>query len=520
MKRAALLRLTAGVLALGLCCALAGCGSDAPRIEATPAPSPTATPLPTAEPEQTAFTLPCYPEAGFHPFTGSNRTNLSLGGLIYEGLFELDGSFEPQNLLCSSYTVSEDGLTWTFALRGGVTFSDGSPLTAAEAAASLNAARNSALYSARLAGIRSVAASDGAVTLVLNTPNGGLPALLDIPIVKDGGGSLPLGTGPYVLSGAGESLSLTARSGWWQGRSLPVDVIPLRAIQAVGDLIHAFDTREITLVATDLTGTNTLGFSGSYETTDYPTSVMLYVGFNCTSGLCRDQSVRQALQRSMDRSAVSTALLSRHARPADLPVAPESALYDAALVDTLSYSPQAAEETLAAAGWSKADGIYTKGHQSMQLTLLTSTDNVDKLAVAEYLARSLTQAGFAVTLEQLPWEEYLTALGQGAFDLYLGEVRMTADFDPTALLSPDGALNYGGYSDQTAVQRLAALRAARGEERSAAAQALYQRLAEQPAFAVLCFKNWSVLTQWRQVSGLTPTQQNVFYGFADWAVGP
>ncbi|MFQ9917811.1 MAG: hypothetical protein ACLRWQ_16855 [Flavonifractor plautii] len=54
----------------------------APRIEATPAPSPTATPLPTAEPEQTAFAQPCCPEAGFHPFTGSNRTNLSLGGLI------------------------------------------------------------------------------------------------------------------------------------------------------------------------------------------------------------------------------------------------------------------------------------------------------------------------------------------------------------------------------------------------------------------------------------------------------
>ena len=33
------------------------------------------------------FVLPCYPSAGFHPITGANRTNLTLCGLLYEGLF-------------------------------------------------------------------------------------------------------------------------------------------------------------------------------------------------------------------------------------------------------------------------------------------------------------------------------------------------------------------------------------------------------------------------------------------------
>ena len=48
--------------------------------------------------------------------------------------------------------------------------------------------------------------------------------------------------------------------------------------------------------------------------------------------------------------------------------------------------------------------------------------------------------------------------------------------------------------------------------------ALYQRLAEEPPFAVLCFKNWSVLMQWNQLSGLTPTQQNLFYQFDQWEI--
>ena len=93
---------------------------------------------------------------------------------------------------------------------------------------------------------------------------------------------------------------------------------------------------------------------------------------------------------------------------------------------------------------------------------------------------------------------------------------MTADFDLTPFLSPEGALNYGGYADPEAEALLAAFRAASGGARGTAGRALYAYLSEHPAFVPLCFKNWSVLTQWGQAEDITPTQQNVFYGFADW----
>ena len=67
--------------------------------------------------------------------------------------------------------------------------------------------------------------------------------------------------------------------------------------------------------------------------------------------------------------------------------------------------------------------------------------------------------------------------------------------------------------------RDSAYRAAAGTARETAAAALWARLAQEAPFAVLCFQNQSVLTQWGMVSGLTPTQQNPFYGFAHWSVG-
>lgn len=145
-------------------------------------------------------------------------------------------------------------------------------------------------------------------------------------------------------------------------------------------------------------------------------------------------------------------------------------------------------------------------------------ENTDRISAAEQLAKNLTDAGVSVELEKLSWEDYTAALARGDFDLYLAEVRLTGDFDLTALLAPTGALNYGGYQDASAAGLLRAFRAADGAARGQAAGALYEYLAQEPPFAVICFKNWSLLTQWRLLTGLTPTQQNVFYRFADWTV--
>ena len=483
-------------------------------------PLPTATPEPSTGPEPAetgTFTLPCYPEDGFHPITGTNRTNLALGGLVYEGLYEVDPAFEAQGVLAVSNTVSEDGLTWTFTLRQGVAFSDGTPLTAQDVVTSLNMARQSTLYSARLSGIASVTAGEGTVVVRLSAPNGGLPLLLDIPIIR-GEGPCPLGTGPYAFTGAGDTLALTANTSWWRGEALPVSDIPLYAIQETDELIYAFDTREISMVYTDLTGSNALGYAGSYETLDYPTTVLLYVGFNTRTGLCRDAGLRQALSYGFDRATVATALLSRHAVAAALPFHPDSALWDETLAASLSYSPQTMLQQLGEAGWSMSGDTLAKGRQSLSLRLLVNQDNTYKVGVADHLATSLTQAGVAVTVEKLPWEAYTAALAAGDFDLYLGEVRLTADFDLSPLITSGAGLNYGGFSDSTVAGLLTAFRAASGDARCQAASALAKALTEQAPIVPLCFKNWSVLSQWGQITGLTAVQQNVFYHIWEWEI--
>lgn len=499
------LRWAAAALAL---CLLAGCTAPEDVLPEEPsAPSISESPASV----QTPFSLPYYPAASLHPITGDNRTNAVLTCLVYQGLFELDNTFTAHPVLCRTWTTSEDGLTWTFTLNA-VSFSDGSPLTAADAAASLELARSSVLYGSRLADVRAVSAEEDAVVVTLTAPNGRLPALLDVPIVRAVEDGLPLGTGPYVFAEAGAEggLKLVRRSA--APNTAPAE-IPLTAIQSADELIYAFDSRDVSLVVSDLTGTNALGYSTGYESFHFPTTTLLYVGFQTRRGDCRDALVRQAIFRTFDRDTVTVSLLAGHADAAVLPVSPRCDLYDSNLAAAGDYDPTAAAELLAQAGYTAGeDGMLYYRQNPLALTFVVNTDNAFKLSIAEYLAGQLTSQGITVELERLSWEDYVTALERGNFDLFLGEVTLTADFNLTALLSRDGALNYGGWSSAETETLLAQLRASDTEHRTEAAAALFEHLLAEAPLAPLCFKTNAVLTQWGAVSGLEPTRQNPFYG--------
>lgn len=505
-------RLVNCILALAVLLALTGCAPEAaaPTPTPTPTPAPTAPPLPAAE---RVFALAFYPEDSLHPITGSNRTNLLLAPLVYQGLFALDESFTPHRQLCADYTVSEDGLVWTFTLTEAV-FSDGSPLTAVEAASSLKLAARSALYGARFANVGKISASGAELVLTLTAPNGSLPALLDVPIVREAGEGLPpYGTGTYTFAAGEDGGWSLERTG--PGAALP-DSIPLRPIRQTDELIQSFDAGRVSLVASDPAGTGALGYSGSFEVWDYPTAAMLYIGFNTAKGPCADEKVRQALLYGFDRSAVAGSLLSRHAAPAVLPVHPASPLCDAALAASLGYSHQTMADLLDGAGWPLADGVRANKKEPLSLVFLVNMENSAKLSIAEFLAQGLERAGIAVTLKKLSWEDYTAALAKGNFDLYLAETRLTADFDLSPLAASKGSLNYGRYADEETDALLERFRAAGELDRPAAAADLYVRLSTAVPFVPLCFKNGTVLTSWGSLSGLSPTQQNAFYRLEQW----
>lgn len=495
--------------------ALSGCGAPQTPVEVTDTPAPTVTPTPPPVVEN-EFALPCYPVGSFHPITGANRLNLTLAPLLYRGLFALDRNFAAQNDLCESYTVNEEATVWIFTLAE-VFFSNGAPFTSAEAVSSLNMARQSDRYGSRLADIIKVTAlEEKKIEVTLSRPNGALPALLDVPMVRETEDpQRPLGTGPYFLGERDGNLILVARD----GAKVPRETVELHPVGSGDDLIYAFDTGEISLVDTDLTGSNMPGYSGRQETTDYPTTTLLYVGCNTDSGACKEEAVRQAVALAFDREQVAKEILLGHAVAAALPVHPYTGEYDTDVAAGLAYDKERALELLTGAGWSPdEEGILARRRAALTLKFIVNQENTYKVTVAEALCESLKELGCAVTLVKLPWDDFVTALERGQFDLYLGESILTADFALETLLKGGGSLNYGKYRDRKTEALMEERRALTGEERITAASALWDRLAQTTPIIPLCFKNGSLLTQWGKVRGMAPTQRDVFAGLENWSV--
>lgn len=455
----------------------------------------------------TAFALPYLQGVSFDPVTCPDGMQQTVGALLYEAMFVLDESFAPQPVLCSRYEHNDTYTSYTFYLRENVSFSDGSALVARDVLATLRRAAESERYGARFANVGSMRVSNGALVISLTRADSAFPALLDIPIVKSGSekDAVPLGTGPYLYVTDSGGAHLQRSGEWWRGTALPLERIELRAVKDADTASYLFSSREVHLLAADLTdGAGELRSAGTLLT-DYPSAAMVYLGFNTRRAPLSDAALRSAIAGSFDRATIVTGYLAGHADAARFPISPRSAVYPAELDTTL-----AAPELSAAL---ETAGVTAERPRT--LTLLVHEGDPFKVSIADYLSRTLTQGPLTVTVRALPWADYLTALESGIYDLYLGEVRLTADWDFSALVRSDGALNYGGYADEQCDALLDAFLAGETEQTAAA---LCRYLGQNAPIAPIAFKSLSLLTPEGLVDGLTPTVSSPFYGFEGWTV--
>lgn len=473
-KRTKLLALAvAGMMLLSACAA-------SPQEE-----SPSSVPSGTPQPVQTGvFSLAYDPKQTMHPITGTNGVNVELGGLVYQSLYELDQSFQPQPRLAAGATVSQDGLTWTVEVAQGVCFSDGTPLTASHVVQSLELARTATRYQSRMSGVTGVSQMGShTVVITLSAPNAQFLSLLDVPVVLEREGQDPLGTGPYLMEGG--MLSPNPYSALVD--TLPAENIPLVEVSSPDRRVAAFDSGEVWMATTEFFSPDALGYSGTCDVVDYPTTQLLYLGFRTQGGACADENLRRAISGALNRQSLVDVQLSGHGDPTSLPISP---------------------------AWGELPETTVEKGTATQtsLRLIVNEDNPTRQRLAQAIATQLAGIGVTVTVQTLAWEDYVSALERGNFDLYLGQVQLTQDFNLTALLT--GSLAYGG--SQSEVQALLDGWRKTGSETEL--EAYVQGFAQKAPLAPICFLRGSLLVRWGLVTGVAPTQANPYANVDQWTI--
>jgi peptide/nickel transport system substrate-binding protein len=109
-------------------------------------------------------------------------------------------------------------------------------------------------------------------------------------------------------------------------------------------------------------------------------------------------------------------------------------------------------------------------------------------------------------------------LEDGNFDMYYGEVKLCDDWDLSLLIGSGGSLNYGNFRDATLDGYIQTALGSTDEQLDMALEQLYQYIAQSAPITPICFEKSEVLYHRGVISGLNPTQDNVFYQLDGWEV--
>jgi peptide/nickel transport system substrate-binding protein len=328
---------------------------------------------------------------------------------VFEGLTRITSNGSVAPALAESWSLSGDGLTYTFKLHEGVTFHDGSALDAGDVVFSLDRARaeestnaQKALFSA-IAGVEAI--DDLTVKVTLSHPQGSFlynmgwgDAVIVAPESADGNKDAPVGTGPFKFDNwaKGASVTLVKNSAYW-GDAVALDKAEFRFIAdpsaataalLAGD-VQAFPNfpapEAVPQFEADPRFTVTIG------STEGETILSTNNGKEPWSKL----EVRQAVAHAIDRQAIIDGAMFGQGTPIGSHFAPHHPAY-VELVETYPYDPEKSKELLAAAGYS--DGI--KG------TLKLPPPSYARRG-GEIIASQLREVGIDLEIIPVEWAQWL-----------------------------------------------------------------------------------------------------------------
>lgn len=411
---------------------------------------------------------------GVDPATAENPGLLTL---VYETLVARgpDGNFYPG--LARDWTIAPDGRALTFHLRTDMKFSDGTPLTAAEAANSLRRLQD--LDPSALGPVESLEVDDDqTLTIRLARPYPPVWGGLSAPraaIVRLGSDGRALGSGPFMIKEfTSEVIRLAVNPdyrwapGYYRVRGpARVAEIVVQRFAAAGDLASAMAAGDV-----DLASAVGLGPKEGWTSITAPGQSLVYIGFNVRRPPYDDARVRRAiaLLAAPGRAAAAQAQPGWRPTVAYLPGAAWGATETAPSGD--------AGTLLAEAGYLRGpDGLYRSGGRALELTI-TTTERAEDQSVATAVADALRAAGVAGSVRARA--DYRAALALGDCDAYLARFTWGEPDVLYYLLHTGAEANRSGFADPR-VDRL--LEAAAGAvdlaDRRSVYEALQGRLAEE-----------------------------------------
>lgn len=354
---------------------IAACGDDDDSSEGSTGTGGSAAPGTSAAPGssgagQAGGSIKIAYQTPAGPLDPITMVDLSTYGLVAQ-CFEFLATLadEGQDIapgLAESWEPNEDGSVWTFNLRQGVTWQDGSDFTSADVAATMDR-----LVAAENAGLRGVIAegavdsTDPAVAVFnLEAPNGNFPYLVSVfnaqtaitPVAYETGTTLdasPNGTGPWKLASfdAATGATFERNPDWWGGQT-PLDGQEAQFFAELGTMVTAMQGGEVdAIVQFSALGGDALFGDSNFTVLESETSTHRQIWMGCSQGVFVEKAARQALAYTFDREQmIQTLFQGRAVIGNDHLFAPFMPFFNEGAVEQRTKDIERARQLLADAG--------------------------------------------------------------------------------------------------------------------------------------------------------------------------
>jgi peptide/nickel transport system substrate-binding protein len=339
---------------------------------------------------------------------------------VYDTLVEPDENLEMRPALAESWNVSPDQLTWTFHLRRGVTFHDGSPFTADDVVYSYRRIIDQQLaHVDKFSAVTGVTAPDPStvvITVKQPTPNlltnlGGFKGMAIVQRKNVESGQIathPVGTGPFAFSSrkSGDSIMLKANPSYWGGAP-KVSGVTFEFISEPSTALSALQAGEV-----DWTDSippqrvAQLSDDDSVRLAVTPSNDYWYLALNEARKPWDDVRVRQAIAYAIDRDAIVQATSYGLATANELAIPKGNPWYTP--YDTYHRDIDKAKSLLKESGATPPN-----------LDMLVTTEYPETVTAAQIIADNLAPLGITVNIRTVDFATWLDEQNNGHFDMLM-----------------------------------------------------------------------------------------------------
>lgn len=339
---------------------------------------------------------------------------------IFEGLTRIDSAGAVQPALAESWEVSDDGLTYTFTLRSGVRFHDGTAFDSGDVKFSLDRAMAEDSTNAQKGLFESIASVETpdaeTVVITLKQPAGNLlfnlgwgDAVIVAPESVANNKTNPVGTGPFAFERwvKGDRVEMVRNGNYW-GTPAKLARATIKIIPDPAAATAAMLAGDIDAYANFPAPETLAQFEADprFKVVIGSTEGETILAINNARGPLSDLRVRQALAHAVDRQAVIDGAMFGYGTPIGTHFAPHHPAY-VDLTGSYPYDPDKAKALLAEAGY--GDGL--------SLSLKLPPPSYARRG-GEIIAAQLAAVGVATEISQVEWAQWLEQVFKGTdYDL-------------------------------------------------------------------------------------------------------